>query len=257
MSVYVPKDGKTYVYDFWLLGQHYKKSTRQTDRTLAQKVEDGLKDDIRRRYAAAATMESPSFTEWAGIFYGYVVHEQQLRRPEAVDDVLRVLLRFCGARPDGSNSRNPPFEGEPYHDLRLDDFVSESEWILKFEDWMTRRGISATTKHHYRTYMSRMYKVALLPQYRKLTAVKENPFAGIPRGKKVVQKVALTVEDVRRAMSAMSYHVRLALGIAALAPTLRLANVLALRWDRHLDAEVRWIQIDEHKGIIYLSAKHD
>lgn len=245
MSAYIPKDGRAFVYDFWLFGQHYKKSTGQTDRALAQKVEDDLKDRIRRQHAGV--VESPRFTEWAGLYYGYVVKEQRLRRPEAIDDVLRVLLRFCGARPDGTNPHNPLVEGEPYRDLRLKDFIEDPDLILDFEEWMTKRGISATTKHHYRTYMSRMYTVAMLPQYRKLAGVKENPFAGIPRGKKVVRRVTLTVDQVVKALGAMSYHVRLALGIAALAPTLRLENILGLRWDEHIDETVRWITVDEHK----------
>jgi hypothetical protein len=44
-----------------------------------------------------------------------------------------------------------------------------------------------------------------------------------------------------------SYHVRLAVAIAALAPKLRLASVLALTWQEHLDPELRFITVRQHK----------
>lgn len=247
MSVYIPRGSKTWVYDFWLFGKHYRKSTGQTERALAQKIEDDLKGEIRRARAGAPS--SPRFVEWAGVFYEYVIKEQQLRRPEAIDDVLRVLLRFCGAKPSGDDPKNPPYDGEPYHDLRLKDFIDDADRILEFEDWMDRRGIAAGTKHQYRTYMSRMYKIAMLPRYRKATGVKENPFAGIPRGKKVSRKATLTVDQLLQVLGAMSYHVRLAVGIAALAPSLRLDNVLTLHWREHFDDGLHWITFHEHKTV--------
>jgi hypothetical protein len=41
--------------------------------------------------------------------------------------------------------------------------------------------------------------------------------------------------------------VRLAVAIAALAPKLRLANVLALTWKEHVDPELRYITVHRHK----------
>lgn len=242
MSVYIPRGCKTYVYDFWLFTEHYKKSTGQVDEALAQKVEDDLKATIRAQ--RAGVFASPRFSEWAGVYYRYVVDEQQLKRPDAVDFVLRVLLRFCGARPADGGS-----DVDPYYDLTLQAFIDEPDWILKFEDWMTRRGISRGTKHHYRTYMSRMYLVARLPMYRKFTGVqeKQNPFEGIPRGKKTVRKVTLSVDELLRLQRACSYHVRLAIAIASLSPMFRLHNVLSLRFDQHFDETLRWITVDDHK----------
>ena len=49
-----------------------------------------------------------------------------------------------------------------------------------------------------------------------------------------------------------SYHVRLAVAIAALAPKLRLANVLALTWKEHVDPDLRYITVHRHKTVATL-----
>ena len=53
--------------------------------------------------------------------------------------------------------------------------------------------------------------------------------------------------DLRSWLTHASYHVRLAVAIAALAPKLRLANVLALTWQEHLDPELRFITVRQHE----------
>ena len=37
------------------------------------------------------------------------------------------------------------------------------------------------------------------------------------------------------------------MAIGALAPKLRLGNILELRWERHLDADLRFITVHDHK----------
>ena len=49
--------------------------------------------------------------------------------------------------------------------------------------------------------------------------------------------------------SIVSYHVRLAVAIAALAPKLRLASVLALTWSENIDADFRFITVRRHKTV--------
>jgi hypothetical protein len=49
--------------------------------------------------------------------------------------------------------------------------------------------------------------------------------------------------------SIVSYHVRLAVAIAALAPELRLASVLALTWSENIDADFRFISVRRHKTV--------
>src|SRR6185503_17658533 len=87
----------------------------------------------------------------------------------------------------------------------------------------------------------------MLPAYRRITGVTMNPFAGIPRSRKAVRKVALTPAVVGEWLAAMSYHARLAVAIAALAPKLRLQNVLALDRYEHIDPQVSSITIYDHK----------
>ena len=60
---------------------------------------------------------------------------------------------------------------------------------------------------------------------------------GVPRDRPGRRTVILTPAELRTFLSVASYHVRLAVAIGALAPKLRLGNILALRWDRHLDAD--------------------
>lgn len=50
----------------------------------------------------------------------------------------------------------------------------------------------------------------------------------------IEQMVTISLDDLRSWLANASYHVRLAVAIAALAPKLRLANVLALTWKEHV-----------------------
>lgn len=57
----------------------------------------------------------------------------------------------------------------------------------------------------------------------------------------------MTPDELRAFLAVASYHVRLSVAIGALAPKLRLGNILALRWDQHLDANLRFITVYAHK----------
>lgn len=59
--------------------------------------------------------------------------------------------------------------------------------------------------------------------------------------------VTISLEDLRSWLANASYHVRLAVAIAAIAPKLRLANVLALTWPEHVDPDLRYITVHRHK----------
>jgi Phage integrase family len=76
-----------------------------------------------------------------------------------------------------------------------------------------------------------------------------NPFRDVPRETVVERTVTISLEDLRSWLRNASYHVRLAVAIAALAPKLRLANVLALTWHEHVDPDLRFITVHRHKTV--------
>jgi integrase len=201
---------------------------------------------VRRTIAGLTDLrDAPSFTEWAGVYY----HEKsatlrKVQRPDMIDVLVRVVLRFFGRRPaDTANA----IAGEPYHDLTLADPILDPEWLDRFEDWMDAKQFSGSHRNHLRTQISGMYRVAMLPKYRKQTGVLVNPMDGVPRDRRVVRQAELSIEQLRSWMAHASYHVRLAMAIAALAPKLRLANVLGLEWTAHLDRGLTRITLYEHK----------
>jgi integrase len=125
--------------------------------------------------------------------------------------------------------------------------IRNAVWIERFEAWMRSRGSSPQTRNHYRSVLRGLYKTALLPAYRAASGVTVNPFRDIPRETVVERTVTISLADLRGWLTQASYHVRLAVAIAALAPKLRLANVLALTWQEHLDADLRFITVRRHK----------
>ncbi|HZR25542.1 MAG TPA: tyrosine-type recombinase/integrase, partial [Vicinamibacterales bacterium] len=125
--------------------------------------------------------------------------------------------------------------------------IDDPKLILDFEDWMTTKKISGQTKNQYRSVMSQMYALAQQPAYRKRTGVTMNPFAGIPRDRGGQRTSTVHVDELKRWLSFASHHARVALSIAALAPKLRLANILALEWKRHIDIRHRLIVVHAHK----------
>ena len=115
MSVF--KRGDIFHYDFWFEGRRYVGTTRQTVRSDATSCEQDVKRRIRRQAAGLEgppPAEAPRFQDWAEVHF----HErrQHMTRPEFLEDNLRVILRFWGARP-----KKDEHWDDPYHDLRLHD----------------------------------------------------------------------------------------------------------------------------------------
>lgn len=255
MSVYRDKSRKTYQYDFWYAGKHHRGNTYQQIETDARLAEATLKLRLRQqRGGIAGPAPSPLIAEWAGVYFTHLVKVQtrtgRPKRLERIDEQLRVVLRFFGRAPTKADDPLQPIEGEeaPFHNCTLRDLIDEPDWLLKFDDWIDRRGVAGSTRNHYYSTMSRLYAVAMLPAYRKATGITINPFTGIPRARRVTRKVTLTPHLVRTWLGAMGYHARLAVSIAALAPKLRLRNILALDRVAHLDASVTRITMDDHKS---------
>jgi integrase len=259
MTVFKHPKGAAFRYDFWWRGDRYTGNTLQTDRAEAELVEASIKKDLRLRAGGLlppAPTTSPSFQDWAEIYLEHVVERRKdITRSDRIEDLLRVVLRFWGRRPPANETgKFAAREGEPYHDLRLVDPIQDPMWLLKFDDWMnskvvgrTKRPIGGQTKNQYRSVLSQMYRLALQPAYRSRTGVTMNPFVGIPRDKGHERTSTVSVDELRAWLSHASYHVRLAVAIAALAPKLRLANILKLRWKQDIDRGYRYITVHEHK----------
>ncbi len=243
MSVY--KRGGVWYYDFWLEGKRYAGSTRQRTKSDAQAVAERAKSKARRRAAgleAAPRGPAPRFQDWAEVHFKE--RSQHMTRPEFLEDNLRVLLRFWGARPQRNASND-----DPYHDLRLDDPVRDPIWIERFEAWMRNRATAPGTRNHYRSAMRGMYHTALLPKYRVVSGVTINPFRDLPRETVTERTVTIPVPALRKWLANASYHIRVAVAVAALAPKLRLASVLALTWADHVDPELQFITVHRHKTV--------
>lgn len=251
VTVYREKDRKAWRYKFEYQGEVYKGSTGQLTKDDADAFEQKERIRIRRLVAGLVDpmRDAPLFAEWAGVYLDHKTHSRyKVTRPDQIGFVLRTALQFWGRRPSDPAKVEPD---APYHDLTLADPIRDPEWLEKFEVWMEARGYSGSHRNHLRTQISGMYKVAALPLYRKrfgLTAAM-NPMLGVPRDRRVLRDVTLTPEQVTAWIAHASYHVRLAIAIAALAPKLRLRNVLNLEWKKHLDAKLTRLVIDEHKTV--------
>lgn len=258
MTVWKPVGRRTYRYRFYLHGQRHEGNTGQVTEADAKEWED---QEQRRRRREGAGLEvapehSPRFAEFAPVYLTHVKKRGRVRRLDRVEELLRVVLRFWGARP-----AKEAVAGEPYHDLRLADPIRDPSWLLRFEAWMaqriTRTGgrpLSNQTKNHYRSILSRLYRVAKLPQYAIRTGVRTNPFAELERDPTRGRRVTVTPAELRRWLAHTPKHAQLAIAIAALAPKLRLDNVLSLEWDRHLDRDLRYITVAEHKTMDHTDA---
>lgn len=243
MGVY--RRGRIYQYDFVFRSQRFKGSTHLAERAPAEAFEAEMKRALRLRDTGLApqflTTESPRFQDWAEVYYR--AKAKTAAHPDEIERLIRVVLRFWGARPRAVAADTP----DPYHDLRLADPIHDPRWIDRFEAWMEDRGSAGSTRNHYRSTMSGMYRVALLPRFREATGMTMNPFRDLPRDRDQARTATVTVEELRRWIAAASYHVRLAVAIAALAPKLRLGNILHLRWRDQVDPTLTWITVTDHK----------
>jgi integrase len=255
MTVHKAKDRATFRYKFFIDGQLYRGNTRQITRADAEEFEENEKRRIRRGLAGLPVLaqHTPRFTDWAAVYVKYLKQRGKVRRIDRVEELLRVVLRFWGAKPSGRNPSNPPIAGEPYHNLTLADPIRDPDWIEKFEEWIrnrkTRAGrpVGQQQRLHYMSIMSRMYRVARLPKFRKKTGITVNPFLEVERDRPPGRDVTVTPAELRRWLAHTPKHAQLAIAIAALAPKLRKENVLELRWSRSFDPSFSYITVLEHK----------
>ena len=245
MSIFLPPDCRSWRFKFRWRGRAFNGTTACSRKEDAERWLRQYRVSLEQRRAglAVAVKDSPLFSDWATVYFAYA--GPRLTRPDAVEVLLRIVLKFWGQAPVGV----APTPEAPYHGLRLLDPVEDSDWLLRFEDWLAARQIGPQSRNHYRSAMSRMYRVALLPQYRKRTGVTTNPFAGLPREATVGRTVTLTPDQVGTWLSHMSYHVRVAVAIAALAPKLRKRNILRLRFGYEIDDAVQTITVAQHKTV--------
>lgn len=251
MSVYLPANCVTYRYDFRWRRRRYKGSTGQRVLADAELVESKIKLRLRQQAGGVAPFDpkdSPRFQDWGEIYLQY--QRRFVASPDVIKRSLVVVLEFWGSKP--AKPRREPFGRKrriapPYHDLCLADPIADPSWLLKFDRWIAARGVSASTRNSYLSTVSGMYRVAMDPLYRQDTGITTNPFRDIRRGAQGKRSAALTPEQIIAWIREASYHVALAATIAALAPKLRLASILGLRWSEHFDADLRRITVDRHK----------
>ena len=245
MTTFKHPRGKTWRYDFEWRGRRYTGSTDQLTKEDADIVESEIRKRLRQQAWGIAPFDrqrTPSFTDWAGHYSDK--QRTRLTRPDLMDRTIRMVLAFWGARP----AQKAVADG-PYHNLRLADPILDPDWIEKFEAWMTDRGLSGSAKNSYRSALSGMFKLAMRPAWRKKTNVIANPFAGIERDRGTSRKVTITVEQLQAWILHSPPHVRLALAIGALAPKLRLASILALKWQVNFDRQLQFLTVYDHKTI--------
>jgi integrase len=267
MTVYRGKKDKTYRYDFWYRKQRYTGSTGQSKKRAAEDAERKIQEDVERQAAGLppiappADLQSPKIQDWANV---YVAHQERRGRKIApLTRDLAVALKFFGALP----ARIERSEDEPYHDLTLAQVAADPMWVERFEQWMdarrvhipvvskgrvlhmrkTKRRIGASAKNHLRSAMSGIFKVALLPKHKAVTQVTTNPWTDVPRDSTKRRSTNVTIEQLRAWIRASAPHVKLALAIAALAPKLRVANVLSLQWGIEIHLKRSTIVVEEHK----------
>lgn len=248
MTVYYDPKTKGYRFDFRLHGRRQTSPRGFPTKREAADAEAARRRQIRRQVAGLEPLDAPvapAIQDWAEVYVDFLERRQRVRHLASIEHVLRVVLRFWGRRPDRELE---PHEAGPYHDYRLSDPITDPSLITRFEDWMIKRKIAAATRNRYRTAMSRLYAVAMLPEFRAATTVTMNPFRAVLRDRERGRTVTLSLEQLRAVLTHASPHLRLAVAIAALAPKLRLGSILALRWS-DVDLETRTIVVQEHKTV--------
>lgn len=251
MTVYFDKRRGAYRWSFEFHRQRHQSPRTFPTKREAKAAEEVRRTSLRRQRAgleAPPTERAPTFSEWAGVYMTYVerlAKDGHIKRPDIIDGNLRVVLRFWGKRP---RKKATIEAGAPYHNLRLDDPILTPKWLREFDTWIDQRKVKPWTRHHYLVTMSRLYWLALHPEYRQdAGTIAYNPFAGRPRPRGARRTVTVTPGELLRWLTAASYHVRLAMAIAALAPKLRLQNILQLQW-ADVDLERNLIVIWRHKS---------
>lgn len=237
-------------FDFWLFNTRHTSPRGFDTEQEALDAEAELRRSLRRQRAGLEPTEpiertpSPTFAEAAGAYYEFAKERDLVSDLDALDNTQFVILQFFGPRPTDPDKVR---DGAPYHDLRLQDPIDDATWILKFETWMAKRGIAGATKNRYRSACSRLYWFAMLPERRRESGITMNPFRGLLRDREFAREVVLTRDELRRILQASPYHLQLALVIAALAPKLRLSNILQLKWTTSFDPALTTIRVAQHK----------
>lgn len=251
MSIYLPKGCHTWYYDFIWRGHRYRGTTHQTRKDDAEIAESQLKLRLRRQIAGIGVFDpaaTPLIQDWAEIYLTY--QARHIGRIDVVERTLRVVLEFWGRKPLGKRPAPAVARAAavkpPFHNLRLSDPIADPNWILKFQQWMDRRRVSASTRNSYLSALSGLYRVALQPEYRQRALIDTNPFRDIRREKTRGRIVALTPDQVIAWCREASYHVALAVTIGALAPKLRLQTILDLEW-RQFDRDLTRLVVTKHK----------
>jgi integrase len=234
----------TYRYDFEFKGERYS-GTGWTRRE-AQQLEERRRTKLRNRalgLEAPGPEDTPRFSDWAAVTLKYAKDRKKLQRPEQFETNLHMVLGFFGAKP----TKRAPVTAGVYKDLRLGDVIARPELLEEFEQWMDDLGLSGARKNHYRSAVSQMYRVALLPANRRKSGVRENPMVGVPRDSVPRRLRTLTPQQLRGIIQHAAPHLQLALAIGALAPKLRLRNVLNLRWKHDVSDDLSYLIVDRHK----------
>jgi len=245
VSVFYDPKSKGWRFDFQYLKRRHVSPRGFATKKEARDAEAERRRVLRRQAAgleAATTADSPAFQDWAEIYLQGL--ERRGRNITPATHVLRAVLRFFGRRPDRILKAH---EAGPYHDLRLVDPMVEPAWLDRFETWMATRGVAGATRNRYRTAVSQLYAVAMRPRYRQATGVKENPMRGVERDTEQGRTVILTLPQLRAVLAHASRHLWVTIMVAAMAPALRVGSILRLRWDTHVDPDLRLLTVHQHK----------
>ena len=230
MSVYQDKTSKLWIYDFQFKRRRYKLQYGLDTRAEATEAEAVMRRSLRRRAAGLegwAADDTPSFSTWAAVTLQFQRERKQIKRPDQAKLTLRMILAFWGTKP-----KTNPVEGGRYHDLCLGHPIENPTLIHEFEMWMKERGLSGARKNHYRSACSMLYRVAMQPENRMRTGIKENPFRDIMRDRVRRRTRALDPDEIMKWIAVAPLPAVVAVAIGALAPALRLSNVVELRRDQ-------------------------
>jgi integrase len=245
MTVFYDARSKGWRFDFQFQKRRFTSPRGFPTKAEARDAEAERRRILRRQAAGLETSsaaDSPSFQDWAEVYIADL--ERRGRAIETAERTVRVVLRFFGRRPARPLQAH---EAGPFHDYRLIDPIVSPAILDHFEAWMVERGIAGATRNRYRSAVSQLYAVAMRPRYRQATGVKENPMRGVERDTEQGRTVVLSLPQLRAILAQCSRHLWLTVMVAAMAPALRVGSILRLRWDQHIDADVRLITVAQHK----------
>jgi integrase len=227
VSVYRTKSS-LWTYDFWFKGRRYYPAVSLENRDDAAEAEQAHKKTLRRRAAGLESLSSadtPRFSDWAPVTLKFQKDRKRIKDPNAAKTTLRMILAFWGTKP-----RTNPVEAGEYRNLRLGDPIQRPELLLDFEAWMASRKLSGARKNHYRSACSMLYRVALLPENRTRTGVRENPFAGVLRDRVQRRTRVLSPAEIQQWIDVSPVPVVVAITLGTMLPGLRLKNIVDLTW---------------------------